>query len=53
MFGFENAQGLVFIEAAGDVQVCVIVESGTVSENTLVIVRSGQSGDSAQGSELQ
>ena len=49
MFGFENAQGLVFDENAGDEEVCVILVSGIISQNTVVEIRSGQPGDTATG----
>ena len=49
MFGFENPQLFTFPESAGTVEVCVILVSGTVSQNTVVTVTSGQPGDTATG----
>ena len=48
MFDFENPQLLNFPESAGTVPVCVLL-SGTVSQNTVVTVTSGQPGDTATG----
>ena len=52
MFGFENPQLFNFPESAGTVEVCVILVSGTVSQNTVVTVTSGQPGDTATGDLL-
>ena len=50
MFVFENAP-YVFNENVGTVQnvVCVVLSSGTVSQNTAVLIGSGLPGDSAAG----
>ena len=39
----------MFDENSGTVQVCVELTSGALSENTEVVVQSGQSGDTATG----
>ena len=41
----------MFVENSGTVQVCVELTSGTVSENIEVVVQSGQSGDTATGTD--
>ena len=48
-FGFVDPQLLEFGEGSGTVEVCVEVTSGIVSEDTEVVVQSGQSGDTATG----
>ena len=51
VFGFENPGALSFPESAGTIPVCVVVVSGTVSQNTAVTVTSAQAGDTAQGDQ--
>ena len=42
-------QGLTFSEGAGSVTVCVVLVSGTISENTVVQIGSGAPADTATG----
>ena len=49
VFGFENPQLFVFDEDDGRVEICVVLESGTVSQPTVVTVTSDQLGGTATG----
>ena len=55
MFALRTPQGgqvFSFDESAGTVQVCVVLVSGTVSQNTVVAVESDQPGDTATGTDV-
>ena len=49
VFGFDTQQVLTFSEGAGSVTVCVVLVSGTISENTVVQIGSGAPADTATG----